>query len=138
MSRKPKPAPADPNQPEPEQTPAQAAAPAPNPAQPIAQPNAHPNARPVLPTIRYDDNPAAPQAFADEAVGFWLHNGVVMLTLTSTHIDHHSSPGPVTRQVVARIVMPVAGAQGLAAGLYNFLKKNGLDPVPRSPDETVQ
>ncbi len=91
-----------------------------------------------LPAIGYDDNPAAPQVFADEAVGFWLHNGVVMVTLTSTHIDHHTTPGPITRQVVARIVLPVAGAQSLAAGLYNFLKQHGLDPVPRSPDDRVQ
>lgn len=91
-----------------------------------------------LPPIGYDDNPSAPQVFADEAVGFWLHNGVVMVTMTSTHIDHHTTPGPITRQVVARLVLPVAGAQHLAAGLYNFLKQHGLDPVPRSTDERVQ
>jgi hypothetical protein len=91
-----------------------------------------------IPQIGYDGNPAAPQVFADEAVGFWLHNGVVMVTLTSTHIDHHVNPGPITRQVVARLVMPIAGAQSLAAGLYNFLKQHGLDPVPRAPDERVQ
>jgi hypothetical protein len=32
--------------------------------------------------------------------------------------------------IVGRLVMPVTGAQGLAVGLYDYLKKQNLDPMP--------
>jgi hypothetical protein len=38
------------------------------------------------------------------------------------------------RVIVSRLVMPLTGAQGLAAGLYDFLKKQNLDPMPPPTD----
>ena len=90
------------------------------------------------PKMVFDDNPAAPEIFAADAFGFWLHNGVLTVTMTSDNVDHRESPGPITRRVVARIVMPIEASQRLAAGLYDFLKQRGLDPVPRSSSDKVQ
>lgn len=75
------------------------------------------------------DNPFAPEVFADEATGFFLHQGNLSITFSSARVDHKSSPGPVSRVVVGRLVLPVAGAIGLAVGLYDFLKKMGIDPA---------
>jgi hypothetical protein len=71
----------------------------------------------------------APDVFADDAVGFFVHNGVVRITFASTRANHISAPGPINRVVIGRIVMPLAGAQGLAIGLFDFLKSRGLAPV---------
>jgi hypothetical protein len=71
------------------------------------------------------DNPFAPEHFAADAVGFYLAKpGLVHITLTAPRVDHRTSPGPVNRVVVQRLVMPVEGAYGLAVGLYDFLQKN--------------
>jgi len=48
--------------------------------------------------------------------------------------DIYRAPGAPRRVVVARLVMPAVGAQGLAAGLYDFLKKGGFDPMPAPAD----
>ncbi len=84
------------------------------------------------------DNPHAPEVFADEAVGFFIHNGNVSITVASARVDHTKNPGPISRVVTGRLVMPLAGAQALAAGLYDFLKKLNADPVPRGESQTVQ
>lgn len=47
-------------------------------------------------------------------------------------------PGPITRIVNLRVVMPIPTAQALAAGLYDFLKTHGHDPVPKPPPSQVQ
>ncbi len=90
------------------------------------------------PTVTFVDNPHAPEVFAAEAVGFFVHAGCVHITFASPRIDHATNPGPVNRVVNARLVMPVSGAQGLAAGLYDFLKNQGLDPVPTPGKEQLQ
>lgn len=84
------------------------------------------------------DNPLAPEVFADEAVGFFIHNGNVSITLASARVNHAKSPGPIGRVVSARLVLPLVGAQALAAGLYDFLQKIKADPVPRDATQTVQ
>ena len=70
----------------------------------------------------------APDVFADEASGFFVHNGVVRITFASARVNHVSSPGPINRVVIGRLVMPVAAAQNLAIGLFDFLKSRGLAP----------
>jgi hypothetical protein len=77
--------------------------------------------------VTFIDNPYAPEIFAEGAVGFFLNHNNVHLTLTALRADHRSSPSPINRVVIGRLVLPLAGAQGLAVGLYDFLKKNGID-----------
>ncbi len=84
------------------------------------------------------DNPHAPEVFASACTGFFVENGVVHLTFESMRVNHAMDPGPVNRVVIARLAMSVAGAQGLAAGLYDFLKKQGLDPVPTPSADQLQ
>jgi hypothetical protein len=83
------------------------------------------------------DNPLAPEFFADEATGFFIHQGNVSITFASARVDHRSDPGPVSRVVVGRVVLPVAAAAGLAVGLYDFLRKMGIDPVGAAPDQAA-
>jgi len=73
---------------------------------------APPNLPPLI------DNPLAPEFFADEATGFFVHQGNLSITFSSARVDHRSDPGPVS---------PVAAAAGLAVGLYDFLKKMGIE-----------
>jgi hypothetical protein len=72
------------------------------------------------------DNPQAPEIFAVAATGFFNANGLISITLESARADHTKAPGPVNRIVVGRIVMPAAGAQALAVGLFDFLEKQGF------------
>src|ERR1700757_4943442 len=83
------------------------------------------------------DNPFAPEVFADEAAGFFLHNGNLSITFSSARVDHRSDPGPVSRVVVGRLVLPASGAVGLAVGLYDFLKQVGIDPAPPLPGQSA-
>ncbi|HEY1561926.1 MAG TPA: hypothetical protein VGF71_13740 [Caulobacteraceae bacterium] len=84
---------------------------------------------PIAPTLTFIDNPHSPAVFCDSVSGFFLLNGVISLTLESARVDHSQSPGPVNRVVVGRIQMSVPAAQGLALGLFDFLKQQGLDPA---------
>lgn len=92
----------------------------------------------VLPTPPLVDNPHAPEIFTVEPVGFFLLNNVVTITFATAHASHQPGPVQMDRIVNARLVLPARGAQALAAGLYDFLKSRGLDPVPKAPDELVQ
>lgn len=78
------------------------------------------------------------EVFATDVAGFFLLAGNVHLTFATRRVSHVTSPGPVARVVTSRLVLPVIGAQGLAAGLYDFLKKHGLDPVPTPPRDEMQ
>jgi hypothetical protein len=77
--------------------------------------------------VTFMDNPHAPDVFAANAIGFFNLNGAIMITLETPHVNHETTPGPVNRVVVGRLIMPAAGAYGLAAGLFNFLKEQGFD-----------
>jgi hypothetical protein len=79
------------------------------------------------PTLNFVDNPDAPEIFSSGATGFFVANGNITITFESARADHSQSPGPVYRTVVSRIVLPVAAAQGLAVGLFDFLEKQGFD-----------
>ena len=50
------------------------------------------------------DNPLAPEFFADEATGFFIHQGNLSITFAAARVDHRSDPGPVSRVVVGRVV----------------------------------
>jgi hypothetical protein len=80
--------------------------------------------------VTFIDNPHAPEVFSTDCAGFLVQNGNVHLTFESARVNHERTPGPVNRVVIARLVLPVPAAQRLAAGLYDFLKNQGFDPVP--------
>ena len=86
------------------------------------------NPSPAVSTVSFIDNPMAPDIYADEAVGFFVTGGVVKITIAASRVNHSTNPSPVSRVVIGRLVMPMQAAQGLAAGLFNFLKSQGVDP----------
>ncbi len=91
-----------------------------------------------VPPVTFIDNPHAPEVFASDAVGFFRLADNVHITFATLRVNHVTSPGPVNRVVIARLVMPIQGAHGLAVGLYDFLKKQGIDPAQLPvPDKTT-
>ena len=71
------------------------------------------------------ENAFATETFATSADSFALLGGTnVSITLVSTR----SVQGEMTDVVVTRVVMPIAGAQGLVVGLNGFLSQIGLNP----------
>ena len=91
-------------------------------------------AQPPRPRVPLVENLFAPEIFASESAFFATAPGVVAITLTSFRFDNSTDPAVHKRVVVGRLVMPTVGAQALAVGLYDFLKKNGLDPAPPPAD----
>ena len=83
-------------------------------------------ATPQAQEIEFRDNPLAPEIYASGATGFFVSNNTISITLESLRADHAEKPGPLQRVVVGRLVMPAAGAQGLAIGLFDFLEKQGF------------
>jgi len=81
------------------------------------------------------DDAFAAETFATSADSFALLGGTnVSITLVSTRrVD-----GEVTDVIVGRIVMPVAGAQGLVVGLNGFLSQAGLSPSDAIKREQTQ
>lgn len=67
------------------------------------------------------DNPHAPDVFADTATGFFHFNGNMKITFESLRVEHSTSPGPIHRVVVGRLVMPIDAAEGFAKGLLDFI-----------------
>lgn len=85
------------------------------------------------------ENVFAPEVFATDAPYFAHGGGIVSITLVSSRWDASEAPsGSAKRIVIGRIVMPVMGAQRLAIGLYDFLKKSGLDQTSKSDKNAVQ
>jgi hypothetical protein len=86
--------------------------------------------------VKFIDNPHAPEVFADEVAGFLIFNGNLHITFSSPRVDHSSSPNPVNRVVIGRLVMPVGSAHAFAISVYDFLKQRGFDPSrPPSPEQ---
>ena len=69
------------------------------------------------------DNPSAPDVFADGAAGIVFFQGNIRLTFESVRVNHVTSPGPATRVVIGRLVLPLAGAEGLKNMLIDYLDK---------------
>jgi len=85
------------------------------------------------------ENVFAPEIFASEASFFAQGGGIVSITLASYRWDASSTPsGAAKRIVIGRLVMPIKGAQTLVVGLYDFLRKAGLDPIPKPDPNAVQ
>ena len=85
------------------------------------------------PQVHFLDNPHAPDVYASDVSGFFVLNGNVVVTLESARPNHASAPGDINRVVIARLVLPVAAAQSLAMGLFDFLKQRDLLPADQDP-----
>jgi len=90
------------------------------------------------PQPAYIDNQHAPEVFAEDAVGFLIMNGNVHITVSAPRSNYGVTPPVINRVVIGRLVMPLNGAQGLAVGLYDFLKSRGFDPAQPVPGQKVQ
>ena len=75
------------------------------------------------PEIGFIDNPMAPDIFADDATGFFIANGSLRITFEAARVSHVSSPGPINRVVIGRLVISVGGAERLARGILDFLEQ---------------
>jgi len=88
---------------------------------------------------RVPDNPHAPDVFADTASGLFIFNGNLRLTLESVRVNHVSTPGPVSRVVIGRLVMPLAGAEAMARGILEFIEKQRAGTLaPSEANRTLQ
>jgi hypothetical protein len=74
-------------------------------------------------------NPHLPDVFADEAIAFDTHAGTVRITLATLKMAEAAAPSPMHFVANARVVMTVPGAQRLAIALFDYLKRQGLDPT---------
>jgi hypothetical protein len=90
---------------------------------------------PATPTVSFLDNPHAPDVFADNATGFFNLNGNIRITFESVRVNHVTSPGPMTRVVIGRLVMPLAAAEAMAKGLLGFIDQLRTQQNP--PDQTA-
>ena len=75
--------------------------------------------------LTFVDNAETPEIFADAIVGFHHLNGVVKIALGSVRMSHNGD-GVANRVVVGRLVMSVPAALGLATGLTELLKRQGV------------
>lgn len=85
---------------------------------------------PDTPRVSFIDNPHAPDVFADSVTGFFNFNGNLRLTFEAFRVDHSSSPGPVNRIVIGRLVLPLSAAKGLHAMLTDFFEKQSDETPP--------
>ena len=74
-------------------------------------------------------NPFSGDVFADEAIALELVNGVLRITLASFKMVEPAPPSGAQLVVAGRLVMGIPGAQRLALSLFDYLKKQGLDPA---------
>ena len=81
-------------------------------------------------TVVIVENSDAPEIFVAEAFGFAGFERNIHITFAAPRGKHSTNPGTIERRIVARLVMPVTGAQGLVTGLSDFLKQRGIDPSP--------
>ncbi len=90
--------------------------------------------------IAFLDNPHAPDFFADDAMGFFVNEGVLRATFISARVNHATSPGPVTRVVIGRLVMSEAGMERFARGVLQMIenRRKGVTPTDQAPPTTLQ
>lgn len=70
-----------------------------------------------------------PDIFVDEITGFDLINGTIRLDLATIIRSEPIPPSDPAVALVGRLILPTESAQRLCLGLYDYLKKQGLDPV---------
>lgn len=82
------------------------------------------------------ENMFSPELFSSFASSFSVNAGSVTIKFVSLRWDNSTEPAVQKAVVVARITMPLHGAQTLAEGLQSFLAQNGLQNVPLSRPRT--
>jgi hypothetical protein len=90
------------------------------------------------PTVSFVDNPHAPDFFADGFSGFFNLNGIVRTIFESIRVNHVTTPGPINRVVIGRLVMPIDAAENLAKGLLDFItqQRTQTNPPVQQSSET--
>jgi hypothetical protein len=73
--------------------------------------------------VNFVDNPHASEVFADACTGVFLVNGNIRLTFESARVNHVTSPGPINRVVIGRLVMPAVAALDMIKMLQDFLDR---------------
>jgi hypothetical protein len=86
------------------------------------------------PTVTFIDNPHAPEVFAAEAVGLFLHLGNIHITFAGPRSDYGATPAPINRVVMGRLVMPLAGANSLRQLLADFLDRMKAQATAQAAD----
>jgi hypothetical protein len=74
-----------------------------------------------IPDTPYLDNPSAPDLYADFVGGWHRCSGNVKITLVAFRANHITTPGPVNRVVIGRLVMPLEQAEFMAKETLRFL-----------------
>ncbi len=87
---------------------------------PTPPPNQNPDQNIVV------ENMFSPEVFASLASSFSINAGIVTIKFVSLRWDNSVDPAVQKAVVVARITMPLQGAQTLAGGLDTFLQQHGL------------
>jgi len=85
---------------------------------------------PAAQTMGFIDNPQAPDVFADSLTGFFLLNGNIRLTFEAARVSHLTSPGPINRVVIGRLIMPTDAAENMAKEILQFIEKMRENPTP--------
>ena len=72
---------------------------------------------------------STPEVFADEAITFDRVNDTIRITFAVARPESHVAGSAKGLVAVGTLVMPVGSSQRLALGLFDYLKKQGLDPT---------
>jgi hypothetical protein len=80
------------------------------------------------PQVTLIDDPHCSETFATGVSGFAFVGSNIVITFDCARVDHSTAPGPITRVVCQRLVVPVETAQSLVVNLNDFLVKRGHDP----------
>jgi hypothetical protein len=84
------------------------------------------------------DNLHAPEIYASEIAGYTIAHGNITLTLITTRATWNAAGIVNKRVVVGRVVLSLGAAQALSVELFDFLKKQGVDPAQISSCAQVQ
>ena len=84
--------------------------------------------QPAAPT--FVDDPHAPDVFVDAVTGFFVLNGNMRITLEAARVNHADCPGPISRVVVGRLVLPLAAAEALAQDILAFIAEQRGEACP--------
>ncbi len=82
------------------------------------------------------ENMFAPEVFASLATSFSINGGCVTVKFVSLRWDNSTEPAVQRAVVVARVTLPLDGAQSLVGGLQSFLLKHGLNQTPSPRPKT--
>jgi len=76
------------------------------------------------------ENMFSPEVFASFASSFSINSGSVTVKFVSLRWDNSVEPAVQKAVVVARITLPLEGAQTLGSGLQTFLAQQGVEYRP--------